>query len=245
MTIDHLAVDTASHQFAVVRNHARTNQARVTVFDPKTPTPLALQHLDDTCLSIAWLSRENSDTEQRTSTLLCLNNKYEIALHVVKARDTALAVSKKESQMLLDNAPETNLLNDMYGKREAERETDEQMRIRLKTAQAMREEAMSANKKTTRRREDGDLSGLSAPSHVLPGVDSLFDSFMSTLMQLRLDPTEELADTQAMELDEQDEQTQHQDEKESLFFLQDNITAPAQQDFPQLSSFFNQTLGNT
>ncbi|OBZ86761.1 WD repeat-containing protein 75 [Choanephora cucurbitarum] len=242
MTIDHLAVDTASHQFAVVRNHARTNQARVTVFDPKTPTPLALQHLDDTCLSIAWLSRENSDTEQRTSTLLCLNNKYEIALHVVKARDTALAVSKKESQMLLDNAPETNLLNDMYGKREAERETDEQMRIRLKTAQAMREEAMSANKKTTRRREDGDLSGLSAPSHVLPGVDSLFDSFMSTLMQLRLDPTEELADTQAMELDEQDEQTQHQDEKESLFFLQDNITAPAQQDFPQLSSFFNQTL---
>lgn len=253
ISVDHLAVDTVSNQFAIVRNYPRTNEARITVFEPKSPVPIALQHLDYTCLSIAWLPKEQDEQYMTLpSTLLCLSNKYEIAIHTIRSTSSSQAStkqSKKESgpaaniSLLDDGKTEAGLLNDMYGKRESERETDEQARIRLKTAQTMREEAMSANRKDkSRRREEGDLSGLSAPSHVLPGVETLFDTFMSSIMTLRIDnQQQEEAVIENMDIDEDTNVDQNDIQDDSL--LHDNITKPAKDDFPTLSTYFTQELG--
>lgn len=245
ISIDHLAIDTVSNQFAIVRNHARTNESRVTIFDPKSPVPIALQHLDYTCLSIAWLPKEQDEHSNATpSTLICLNNKYEFTIHTVKSSSAPSVKSKKEaaavdSVSLVDNNNERNLLNEMYGTRENERETDEQARIRLKTAQSIREEAMLAHKKDTKtkRREEGDASGLSAPSHVLPGVETLFDTFMSSIMALRIDQAEVVA----MEVDEEEPENEEEIAEKDL---EVNITQSSQIDFPSLSSYFSQELDN-
>lgn len=243
ISIDHLAIDTVSNQFAIVRNHARTNEARVTIFDPKSPVPIALQHLDYTCLSIAWLPKEQDEHSNATpSTLICLSNKYEFAIHTVKSSSSPSVKNKKEAAVesvsLVDNSNERNLLNEMYGTRENERETDEQARIRLKTAQSIREEAMLAHKKETKtkRREEGDASGLSAPSHVLPGVETLFDTFMSSIMSLRIDQAEVVA----MEVDEEESDNEEENADKDL---EVNITQSSQVDFPSLSSYFSEELG--
>ncbi|KAI8074211.1 uncharacterized protein B0P05DRAFT_473135 [Gilbertella persicaria] len=235
VSVDHLTVDPVSNQFAIVRNHARSNQARITVFDPKSPKPIALQHVEHTCLAVAWLSRDSNE-QPLPSTLLCLNNKYEFGLYAVKSRDTQIMEAEQTQRVsLLDNTPETSLLDDMYGKRESERETDEQTRIRLKTVQSMREEAMSINPKK-RHEEEQEQGGLSAPSHVLPGVDVLFDTFMSSLMTLRIENTDKTA-VEDMELD-----AEAQLEQEISFIHQDNITQSAQQDLPLLNQYFAQEL---
>lgn len=240
MLIDHLAVDTVSNQFAIVRNHPRTNESRVTIFDPKSPVPLALQHLDHTCLSIAWLPKEQ-DEHALPSALVCLSNRYELVIHTVKSSATTVTKNKKEAAATPVSlvAEERNMLNDMYGMRENERETDEQVRIRLKTAQTMREEAMSANRKEskTRRREDGDASGLSAPSHVLPAVDVLFDTFMSSIMTLRIEQDEPTT----MDIDEEESDDDEESAEEDV--LEIDITKSPNVDFPSLTSFFSQELG--
>lgn len=240
MLIDHLAVDTVANQFAVVRNQSRTNESRVTIFDIKSPVPIALHHLDYTCLSLAWLPKEQDDHEL-PSALVCLSDRYEFVVHNIKATNAITKASKKE----VANTPvsliteERNLLNDMYGTREDERETDEQARIRLKTAQSMREEAMSANRKEskTRRREEGDASGLSAPSHVLPSVDVLFDTFMSSVMTLRIEQDE----TTTMDIDIEDSEDENNDKEENDLDI--SITKSAQEDFPSLTNYFTQELG--
>ncbi|KAL7312542.1 NET1-associated nuclear protein 1 [Mucor circinelloides] len=256
ISVDHLAIDTVSNQFAIVRNHARTNESRITVFDPKSPVPIALQHLKYTCLSIAWLPKEQQDehTTSLPSTLLCLSNKYEMAIHTIKSRSaltSTSAVSKKDNSIpsvsLNDtDSAETSLLNDMYGKRENEKETDEQAQIRLKTVQTMREEAMSANRKerAVKRREDGDVSGLSAPSHVLPGVETLFDTFMSSIMTLRIHEDTAVTFTDAMDIDEEEEEEAKdiESQQHDNLSLQDNITKSANEDLPSLINYFSQKL---
>lgn len=257
ISVDHLAIDTISNQFAIVRNHPRTNESRITVFDPKSPVPIALQHLNYTCLSVAWLPKEQQDENTATlpSTLLCLSNKYEMAIHTIKSRSAfnSKSSTKKEAiitAVSLDDNDNTDigLLNDMYGKRENEKETDEQAQIRLKTVQTMREEAMSANKKdrAIRRREEGDASGLSAPSHVLPGVETLFDTFMSSIMTLRInEEPSTISTTEDMEIDDDDETMNDdlQQQQEDNLLLQDNITKSADDDLPSLISYFSQKLG--
>ncbi|GAA5807850.1 hypothetical protein MFLAVUS_001229 [Mucor flavus] len=240
MSVDHLAVDTVSNQFAIVRNHPRTNESRVVIFDAKSPVPIALQHLNHSCLSIAWLPKEQDDNEP--SSVVCLSDRYEFAVYSVKS--TTATKQKKEASAPAAVAvslvtEERNLLNDMYGTRENEKETDEQMRIRIKTAQSMREEAMSANKKEskTRRREEGDASGLSAPSHVLPSVDVLFDTFMSSIMTLRIENDE----TNAMDIDQEESEDEDEDSQDTG--LDFTITTSAQQDFPSLTNYFTQELG--
>lgn len=237
MLVDHLAVDTVSNQFAVVRNHARTNESRVIVFDPKSPVPLALQHMNHTCLSIAWLPKEQDD-HALPSALVCLSNRYELVIHTVKSNTSTK--NKKEAAATPTAvalvSEERNMLNEMYGLRENERETDEQARIRLKTAQSMREEAMSANRKEskTRRREEGDA--LSAPSHVLPAVDVLFDTFMASIMTPRIEQDE----FTTMDIDEEESDDEEVTE-EDLAEIQ--VTKSPSVDFPSLTSFFSQELG--
>ncbi|KAI9475978.1 MAG: WD40-repeat-containing domain protein [Benjaminiella poitrasii] len=245
ISVDHLAVDIVTNRFAIVSNYSSGNKARVIVFDPKSPNPLALQHMEYKCLSLAWLPKE----QDGNTALICLTNKYEIAIHAVKSSSTseAAVVNNKEDTNALystsNNETAPRLLDEMYGSRETERESEEQARIRLKTAQALREEAMTANKKdrSVRHREEGDIAGLSAPSHVLPNVESLFDTFMSSLMTLRIDSSqqEELA-PEAMDLDEDAYEDKSVDEDSLL--LQDNITKSAKDDFPALSNYFNQKL---
>ncbi|KAI8643939.1 WD40-repeat-containing domain protein [Parasitella parasitica] len=254
VSVDHLAIDTVSNLFAIVRNHPRTNESRITVFEPKSPVPIALQHLKYTCLSIAWLPKEQQEENTATlsSALLCLSNKYEMIIHTIKSRSAlnSKLLTKNEtiaaSVSLDDNdSTDISLLNDMYGKRENEKETDEQTRIRLKTVQTMREEAMSANKKdrATRRKEDGDVSGLSAPSHVLPGVETLFDTFMSSIMTLRISEGS-ASTTEAMEIDGDDETMNNdlREQEQDNLLLQDNITKSVNHDLPSLISYFAHKL---
>ena len=101
----------------------------------------------------------------------------------------------------------------------------------------MREEAMSSNKKEIMKakREHGDI--LSAPSHVLPGVEVLFDSFMHSLMSLRLEQVEPVA----MELDQQEQE--EQDTKENQDHVELVITQSSAIDFPSLSTYFSNELG--
>lgn len=240
MTVDHLAVDTVSNQFAVVRNHR--HESRVTIFDPKSPVPIALHYMDHTCLSLAWLPKEQDD-HALPSALVSLSDRYELVIHTIKSNHVKQQHKKEVSQAAVSLVSEDrHLLNDMYGMRENERETEEQARIRLKTVQAMREEAMSANRKEskTRRREDGgDASGLSAPSHVLPSVDVLFDTFMTSIMTLRVEEEEE-EEVSGMDIDEEEEEeddTQEEDAFETLVTKSPNV------DFPSLTSFFSQELG--
>lgn len=260
ISIDHLAVDTVSNNFAIVRNHARTNEARVTIFDPKSPVPIALQHLDYTCLAVSWLpNNKEQQEEHQPSTLICLSNKYELAIHTIKSTSSATTTTKHNNKTeaapisITDNKDNTErkLLNDMYGKRQDERETDEQARIRLKTAQSMREEAMSANRKETknlrrvRDQETGDASGLSAPSHVLPGVETLFDTFMSSIMALRIDQ-HHIKNSIAMDIDEEEEEeVEEQDVNDEVDQLELNITKAPKEDFPSLTSYFTQELGES
>ncbi|CEP07902.1 hypothetical protein [Parasitella parasitica] len=253
ISADHLAIDFVSNQFAIVRNHPRTNESRITVFEPKSPVPIALQHLKYTCLSIAWLHKEQEEenTAAPPSALLCLNNKYEMVIHTIKSRSALsskiIAKNEKMTPSVFfddnDNA-DRSLLNDMYGKRENEKETDEQAQIRLKTVQTMRDEAMSAIKKdrAAGRKEDGDTSGLSAPSHVLPSVDTLFDTFMSSIMALRINE-ESILTTEVMEIDDDNETANTDLQEQENPLLQDNITKPVNQDLPSLISYFSHKLG--
>jgi NET1-associated nuclear protein 1 (U3 small nucleolar RNA-associated protein 17) len=133
----------------------------------------------------------------------------------------------------------------MYGTRQDERETKEQARLRLTTAQQMREEAMSANRKETkaRRKEEGD-TGLSAPSHVLPQVENLFDTFMSSIMTLRIEPKD--STVVAMDVDAEEEMAMAPAiEVTDNVLIEDNIINPPQVDFPSLLDYFSKGLGKT
>ena len=155
-----------------------------------------------------------------------------------------------ENNVTLDDIKHTerNLLNEMYGARQDERETEEQVRLRLSTAQQMREEAMSASKKETKakRKEDGfsgDMTGLFAPSHVLPNVEALFDTFMSSIMALRIEheqPTVSPATVTSMEIDE-DNTLDNQESMDML--IEDSIVNPPEQDFPSLVKYLSEELG--
>ncbi|KAI7871378.1 WD40-repeat-containing domain protein [Mucor mucedo] len=250
ISVDHLAIDTVSNQFAVVRNHHHRQASRITIFDPKSPIPIALQHLDHACLAVTWLPKDDGDDHALPSTLVSLSNRYELVIHTVKSTHLKHN-SKKDSKTStpsttatpLPITEETHLLNDMYGMRENERETEEEARIRLKTVQTMREEAMSANRKESkmRRREEGDVSGLAAPSHVLPSVDVLFDTFMTSIMSLRVEEEEEETNGMEMDVDEEEEEENTQDEN-GLDIL---VTQSPSVDFPSLTTFFSQELEQT
>ncbi|KAI7901524.1 quinon protein alcohol dehydrogenase-like superfamily [Cokeromyces recurvatus] len=251
--VDHLAIDKVSNRIAIACNHIACNQTRIIVFDAKSPKPIALQHVDYKCLSMAWLPKEQNENKTLSSALICLNHKYEIAIHTIKPRTTVERAVNSQTEtekedantlsMINNDRSESGLLDGMYGKRETERESEEETRIRLKTAQALREEAMSANRKdrASKRREEGDMAGMSAPSHVLPNVESLFDSFMSSLMTLRIDALQQEDTTlEVMDIDTKVLDDQSTIEDNSL--LNDDITKSAKDDFPSLSSYFTQEL---
>ncbi|KAG1180586.1 hypothetical protein G6F70_000578 [Rhizopus microsporus] len=254
ISVNHYAVDTVSNHFAIVSNSPKLNQSRIIVFNPKSHIPIALQQYSNTTLAISWLAKEQDESYGSYSNLVCLNNKYEISIYSI--RSTASLKNKNEATTMLENNvtlddikhTERNLLNEMYGARQDERETEEQVRLRLSTAQQMREEAMSASKKETKakRKEDGfsgDMTGLFAPSHVLPNVEALFDTFMSSIMALRIEheqPTVSPATVTSMEIDE-DNTLDNQESMDML--IEDSIVNPPEQDFPSLVKYLSEELG--
>ncbi|KAG0740570.1 hypothetical protein G6F62_009074 [Rhizopus arrhizus] len=247
ISVDHFAVDTTSNYFVIVRNAHRANQSRLILFDPKSHIPVALQQYNHTCLAVTWLPKEQ-DESFGSSNIVCLNNKYEMSIYSLQSsaiKDKNEATDVQENTVSLEAPVERNLLNEMYGTRQDERETKEQARLRLTTAQQMREEAMSANRKETkaRRKEEGD-AGLSAPSHVLPQVENLFDTFMSSIMTLRIEPKD--STVVAMDVDAEEEMAMASAiEVTDNVLIEDNIINPPQVDFPSLLDYFSKGLGKT
>ncbi|KAI8982312.1 hypothetical protein BDF20DRAFT_912490 [Mycotypha africana] len=282
MTVDHFSVNKDSNQFAVVQNHPSSRhttnikknddnglKSRIVVFDPKSSVPLALYHSNYTCRGIAWLpnkvqqQHDGDEVFHSSSTLICLTNTYELILHSVKPSTTTESAGQQTENAMVSTTPadlqnstittEKSLFNDMYGKRENERETDEQTRIRLKQAQALREEAMTVNYssrkgKTSssihRNGEVEDETGLSAPSHVLPGVESLFDTFMTSIMALRIENDEEKTSSSvdAMDVDvngiEGEAEENQNTSTEDQHLVGDTILGFAAEDLPTLTEFF-------
>ncbi|KAG1472336.1 hypothetical protein G6F56_001597 [Rhizopus delemar] len=216
-----LAVDARSNQFAVVRN--KGGECRLIVFKPESNIPVALKHCKHTSLAISWLPNEK-DESFGSSSLVALNEKHEMSIYSLGNSQLFETVIEKEV------VEERQMLNEMYGMRREERETEEQRRIRLKTAQQMREEAMTSIRKEKTKREEGTLS---APSHVLPQVESLFETFMDSIMALRIEPEQPIQ--APMELDTKEE-IEHVNE------TQNTIINTPEADFPSLLTYFTTNL---
>jgi NET1-associated nuclear protein 1 (U3 small nucleolar RNA-associated protein 17) len=245
MLLDHLVVDTASGQFVVVTN-TNTDSSRLVVFDVKSPIPTAIHYLDYKCLSIAWLPKEQEDETgfSSSSSLLTFTSKHDLVVYNIKSsqQKKQQQTKNKISNVSLAEASSesSSMLDGIYGKRLAERETDEQQRLRLQTAQSMRDEAMANTRKEVkgRHRLDGDGSVLSAPSHVLPSVDSVFDTFMSSIMSLRIVEEANDIEQEAMDVDQDDSINQN----EQIEQTEVDVVNRANVDLPSLSTYFQQQL---
>jgi NET1-associated nuclear protein 1 (U3 small nucleolar RNA-associated protein 17) len=102
----------------------------------------------------------------------------------------------------------------------------------------MRDEAMANTRKEVkgRHRLDGDGSVLSAPSHVLPSVDSVFDTFMSSIMSLRIVEEANDIEQEAMDVDQDDSINQNEQSEQTEV----HVVNRANVDLPSLSTYFQQ-----
>jgi NET1-associated nuclear protein 1 (U3 small nucleolar RNA-associated protein 17) len=202
--------------------------------------------LDYKCLSIAWLPKEQEDETgfSSSSSLLTFTSKHDLVVYNIKSsqQKKQQQTKNKISNVSLAEASSesSSMLDGIYGKRLAERETDEQQRLRLQTAQSMRDEAMANTRKEVkgRHRLDGDGSVLSAPSHVLPSVDSVFDTFMSSIMSLRIVEEANDIEQEAMDVDQDDSINQN----EQIEQTEVDVVNRANVDLPSLSTYFQQQL---
>ncbi|KAI8093755.1 WD40-repeat-containing domain protein [Halteromyces radiatus] len=106
-------------------------------------------------------------------------------------------VGKKENNQIkeqeegvtpLATIKDPSLLDDTYGSRQQQKKKDAlQLQSRLHANVLMREDAIHGKNRTKSSNNASQVDGLlDAPSHVLPSVDTLFETFMTTLMDLRV-----------------------------------------------------------
>ncbi|KAI8985848.1 WD40-repeat-containing domain protein [Pilobolus umbonatus] len=241
ISVDHFAVDPVSNHFVVILNSPNKCSSLAIVFNPKSSVPVAIQQLRHGCLSVAWIPKElNTDHQSPiSSSILIFNQNFEFNIYQLKSlqRPQQSIKNVETHSTLLEKDNQPNLLDGIYGKRTNERETDEQAHIRLRTVEAMRQEAISTLKKEGKSKQKEDGSVLSAPSHVLPDVESAFETFMESLMQLRIQGRESAP--MAMDVDVKVEDNKVYLEDSSI---EVNITQQPQEDFPSLCNYFSKAL---
>ena len=204
----YIAVDTVSSRIAIICNNVKHHASLIAVFDAKSASPLALRHAPQICNAATFVPRSGKDAAKQRSDLVVLTDK--LALDVISIVDVSSAATKPSSEKdtkALEAPAEKTLLNDMFGKRTQERnDKAEEEKLRTQTAAKLREQAMQKESTDVRtdENEHGDILG--APSHALPSVEAVFESFMGSLMQLRIADGAIATDDMDVDNDESTEQ---------------------------------------
>ncbi|KAI9494003.1 hypothetical protein BDB00DRAFT_820388 [Zychaea mexicana] len=214
----HIAVDTLSTRIAVVCYNEKVKESLFVLFDAKSAMPLALCQSTQVCNALTFIPRTVKDVTKGRTELICLTDK--LALDVISIVDSSAAAAAATKQPLEEKDTSLSLaaaaaepadktmLDDIFGKRSQERnEKAEEETLRTQTAAKLREQAMQKETTLDGRTKDEDQGAvLGAPSHALPSVEAVFDTFMGALMQLRISDTAAANAVDAMDVDEEDEE---------------------------------------
>lgn len=182
--------------FAVACNAQNSNECRFIVFDPSTPVPKFVHAIPEICKALAWIPVENDEahTSSMSSNIVYLNQKYD--LQVLHASEDEVETEQPEAP--LAKGDETSLFADIFGKKHKSNEDRRWDQQRIETAEAMRREAATASRSSvaTKAKHGPESSVLEAPSHVIPGVDNIFELFMDSIMPKRPDAEEQEDDVE-------------------------------------------------
>lgn len=217
--IDQLAVDQQTGMFAVACNthDQQAHESRFIVFEPTTPVPKFVHAVAETCKALQWIPIEHDEasTSALASNLVYLNHNYDLqVLHA--AQEDQDSDADKTTTSLTNQDMERSLFTDIFGKRSKSNEDRRWDQQRLETAEVMRQEAATASRShvaTRSRRNAQQTSVLDAPSHIIPGVDNVFESFMDSIMPKRSAFEEQEANGDDME--EEVEASYSHDESET------------------------------
>ncbi|KAI9307908.1 WD40-repeat-containing domain protein [Cunninghamella echinulata] len=204
-----IAVDPNSNRF-VVSAVTKPKTRYLILFNAYSPKPLLVHKLDSKCNGIAWIpssssSSNNNNTpnseqrnENKSDLVYLLPDRF---LKIMKVLDNSKQekeeeLSKVDTDITVNPLPQVKtptLFNDAYGTREQQKQEQlNETTKRIQDASFNRRHGMdgSAATKIGQSVNKSD-EVMSAPSHVLPSVDSLFNSFMNSLMNLKLPSKEE------------------------------------------------------
>ncbi|RUS25040.1 WD40-repeat-containing domain protein [Jimgerdemannia flammicorona] len=191
--VDHLAADRQSSHFIVANNFPDSSDCRFLVFDPRTPIPVLIHSVPDKCRALAYLPRDDlpsfsTDRSGASSVLghsnvIFLNQKWD--LHVLGQAQTDEGSDRDEtdardkvSLASITPAPKT-YFSDIFGTIRPKPSQEQ-----LKAAAAAQQAAVAAAKDRAGKGEEEEKAFdlLSAPSHVMPSVATVFEAFMEGLL---------------------------------------------------------------
>ncbi|KAI7860103.1 WD40-repeat-containing domain protein [Circinella umbellata] len=238
----HIAVDTLSTRIAVVCNNEKRKESLFALFDAKSATPVALRHSNQICNALTFIPRTVKDITKGRSDLICLTEK--LALEIISVVDPSAATAKssleeKDTSIQTTAEPtDKRLLDDIFGKRSQERnEKAEEEKLRTQTAAKLREQAMQKETVSDGRANEEDQDAvLGAPSHALPSVEAVFDTFMGSLMKLRIsDTTDNEQVEDAMDIDEEEQDNHSVTSSQSQEHISESFTL---EELPSLNAYF-------
>lgn len=206
-----IAVDPNSNRF-VVSAVTKPKTRYLILFNAYSPKPLLVHKLDSKCNGIAWIPSSSSSNNNNASNSEQRNeNKSDLVyllpdrfLKIMKVLDNSKQekeeeLSKADTDITVNPLPQIKtptLFNDAYGTREQQKQEQlNETTKRIQDASFNRRHGMdgsAATKIGQSVNKSDDV--MSAPSHVLPSVDSLFNSFMNSLMNLKLPSKEETSE---------------------------------------------------
>ncbi|OAD67237.1 hypothetical protein PHYBLDRAFT_85784 [Phycomyces blakesleeanus NRRL 1555(-)] len=237
--VDKLAVDPLSGRIAIVHNVG--TYSRLLVFEAKSGLPLAIHTISHRCAAVTWIPQnESADRETKSSNITILDVNHDLIMLAIVPASKASAVSTAAAEDLstkttIESGETSGILDSMFGERRDIREEErEQEELRLKTAIHLREEAMKQSRRERRHKseESADPTGLKAPSHVLPHVETIFETFMGSLMRLRIN-NDSVQDA-GMDID-----TESSSEPIKLPIADVDTTFIPSEDFTSLTAYFS------
>ena len=248
----HIAVDTLSTRIAVVCNNEKRKESLFVLFDAKSATPVALRHSNQICNALTFIPRTIKDITKGRSDMICLTEK--LALEIISVVDPSAATAKsslEEKDTSIQTTPLTaaeptdkRMLDDIYGKRSQERnEKAEEEKLRTQTAAKLREQSMQKETVSDGRANEEDQDAvLGAPSHALPSVEAVFDTFMGSLMKLRIsDSTDNDHAADSMDIDEEEEEQDNHSvtSSQSQEYNSESFTL---EELPSLNAYFAELI---
>lgn len=176
-----VAVDRHSNRFAVIARLFNTSAKQLLVFSPDSSIPESCTPLTNSILGMEF------DKE-----IVLVTNDYSILQLSATTPETA-----KEERAEIEDVPETGIFDSVFGRRQQEaREAAEQASLteKIRQGEANVQEALAL---------------LAGPSQSLPGVSDVFESIMTSLMELRVvDKTVEEGQQVDVAMEEQEEMDQ-------------------------------------
>ncbi|CAO3599732.1 unnamed protein product [Absidia cylindrospora] len=205
----YVSVDPRADRFMVVVKDDHNKISQLVLFEPTSPQPLLVQALNFVCQGVAWLpatqdgyhgtntidqsdGKQNSVTSRATfvsSDLAYLQPNHTIKIMSVVNASKVDVESDHQANIAtpLPLADERTLFNDAYGSRQQQKAKDAHvLQSRIHANSLVRDDAVRgkrSNKRDHHEYQTGDI--LNGPSHILPRVDVIFESYMATLMAPR------------------------------------------------------------